>query len=316
MNLPNQPDPAYASMMGWMQRWTDLENQLALLLLQPFDTPRCLAQIEQTQGLMGQMLALDEDGSLYWLFQLAATSTDTYSASHSMVCAALCRLVGTHMGLDAATLKSLDSAALTMNIAMTGLQNQLANQLEAPTANQRFEIDNHPARGAQWLRELGVKDALWLELVEQHHDISSPAHVATRLLMAVDRYAAMISPRETRPGKRVVDSGRHVLVNASKTTIDEVGHALLQTIGICPPGTFVRLDDGRVAVVLRRTDRPGQPWVGTVLDSLGLPLTEPELINTAAEGCGIEAALVTRTVKVVLDHPRLLQLSRMAVARP
>ena len=69
------------------------------------------------------------------------------------------------------------------------------------------------------------------------------------------------------------------------------------------------------AVVLRRTGKPGEPWVASVLDEHNHPLVEPELLNTANEDCSVEAALVTSTVRVRLNHARLLQLSRMAVGR-
>jgi len=314
MNFSSQPDPAYASMHDWMQQWSDLDTRLSAMLLAPQQQPGFPDQIQALHQRMDALLALDPDSALYWLFQLAASSTVGYSASHAMVCAALSELLATELGLTTPQRHSLGLAALTMNIAMTRLQDELAAQMVQPTAEQRALIDTHPARGAQWLRELGVQDKLWLHIVEQHHEQGNATDLPTRILMATDRYAALISPRETRPGRCVTDAGRHAVVTQGQV-IDDVGHTLLKTVGICPPGTFVRLLDGRVAVVLRRSGRPGEPWVASVLEGDNHPVVEPELIDTGAEGCGIEAALVTQTVRVRLNHPRLLQLSRMAAAR-
>jgi hypothetical protein len=313
MNFSNQPDPAYASMHDWMQQWTDIETRLSALLLAPSQHANFTETLQALQQRMDALLTLDADSALYWLFQLASGSTVCYSASHAMVCASLCRLLAPELGLDTSKQHSLALAALTMNIAMTKLQDDLAAQSARPTEEQRALIDTHPARGAQWLRELGVQDALWLHVVEQHHEPGA-TDLPTRILMATDRYAAIISPRETRPGRCMTDAGRHAVISHGQG-VDEVGHALLRTVGICPPGTFVRLLDGRVAVVLRRSSHPGEPWVASVLDGDNHPVVEPELIDTGAEGCGIEAALVTQTVRVRLNHPRLLQLSRMAAAR-
>lgn len=313
MNFSAQPDPAYASMPDWMHQWSDLETRLHVLLLAPHQQPEFTEQLRALHQRMLQLLALDADSSLYWLFQLAASSTVAYSASHAMVCAALCHLVAGELKLNATQQDSLALAALSMNIAMTRLQDDLAAQTVPPSSEQRELIETHAARSAQWLREMGVSDPDWLHVVEQHHDTSSDTGLPTRILMAADRYAALISPRQTRPGKCITDSARHVIVR-SGNSLDEVGHALLTTVGICPPGTFVRLNDGTVAVVLRRSGRPGEPWVASVLDAKQHPLAEPALINTAEDGQGIEAALITQTVRVRLNHPRLLQLSRMAVA--
>lgn len=309
----SQPDPAYGSMQDWMQQWSDLESRLSVLLLKPRAQPDFAGQLHAIQREMLDLMRIDADSALYWLFQLAASSTVGYSTTHSMTCAALSELAAAELRLGDDERRSLGLAALSMNLAMTQLQDQLALQATPPSDLQREAVETHAARGAQWLRELGVHDTLWLQTVEQHHDASCTA-MPTRVLMAADRYAALISPRESRPGRCVTDSGRHVAVQ-SGGRLDEVGHAFLRSVGICPPGTFVRLGDGRVAVVLRRSDRPGEPWVASVLDAEGLPVSEPELIDTGHEGCGIEAALVSATVRVRLNHPRLLQLSRMALAQ-
>lgn len=308
-----RPDPAYAHMQDWMQQWSDLETRLSVLLLKPRAVADFPGQLQALQRAQQELMRLDADSALYWLFQLAASSTVGYSASHSMACAALCEVVGTELALPDAQRQSLVLAALSMNLAMTQLQDELALQASPPSDAQREAVDTHAARGAQWLRELGVHDPLWLHTVEQHHD-NACTDLPVRVLMAADRYAALISPRESRPGRCVTDSGRHVAVQ-SEGRLDDVGHAFLRSVGICPPGTFVRLGDGQVAVVLRRSGRPGEPWVATVLDSDGLPVAEPELVDTGHEGCGIEAALVTATVRVRLNHPRLLQLSRMALVQ-
>ncbi|TDQ43976.1 HD-GYP domain-containing protein [Tepidicella xavieri] len=315
MSFAAQPDPAYAAMRDWMERWSDLEARLAALLLAPQEAGHFPARLQDIHHQADTLLALDADATLYWLFQLAASSPVGYSASHAMVCWALCRLVGQTLGHTEQEQTSLACAALTMNIAMTRLQDELANQTAPPTAEQRAAIDTHAARGAQWLRELGVRDAAWLQIVEQHHLTEAELPAPVRLLQAADRYAAMISPRETRPGRCVTDSSRHALIHQGHG-VDDVGHALVRTVGICPPGSFVRLQDDRIAVVLRRSGRPAEPWVATVLDARGIPVAEPTLVDTGRDGDGIAAALVTQTVRVRLNHPRLLQLSRMALAQP
>jgi len=315
MNFSTQPDPAYAAMRHWPQQWSDLETQLAALLLAPPTAPEFLQRLLNIHRQGQELLHLDADSTLYWLFQLAASSTVTYSASHAMVCWALCQLVAQDLNLPPHESESLALAALSMNLSMTRLQDTLAEQTTPPTPEQRAHIDTHAARSAQWLRELGVLDPLWLSTVEQHHETHSGLSLVTRILQGMDRYAALLSPRESRPGRCVTDSGRHLVMRPGQGGLDEIGHALLRTVGICPPGTFVRLADGRVAVVLRRSGRPGEPWVASVLNAEGTPEIEPCLVDTGQDGHGIEAALLTRTVRVRLNHTKLLQLSRMALAQ-
>lgn len=307
-----QPDPAYGAMRDWIERWSDIETQLSRLLLAPHEAPAFVHQINGIDSQAQELLALDEDATLYWLFQLASSSTMGYSTSHALVCWALCRLVSRAMDCPPVEQQALAMAALTMNIGMTRLQDELAEQATPPTPAQLQIIDDHPQTGMELLAERGVHNALWLEIVAQHHDPAAMKRV-TQLLQVVDRYCAMISPRETRPGQCVTDSGRHALLKQGAGP-DDLGHLLVRTVGVCPPGTFVRLEDERIAIVLRRSSRPGEPWVATILDGRGFPVVEPTLIDTGHDGEGVAAALVTRTVRARLNHPRLLQLSRMALA--
>jgi len=312
MAFSAQPDPAYGAMRDWIERWSDIETQLARLLLAPNDTPDFVHRLNALEAQALELLQLDEDATMYWLFQLASSSTMGYSASHALVCWSLCRLVSRAMDVPTVEQQALAMAALTMNIGMTRLQDELAEQSTPPTPAQLETIDDHPRAGVEGLARLGVQNALWLEIVAEHHDPAALKRV-TQLLQVVDRYCAMISPRETRPGQCITDSGRHALLKQGAGP-DDLGHLLVRTVGICPPGTFVRLEDERVAIVLRRSGRPGEPWVATILDNRGFPVVEPALIDTSHDGEGIAAALVTRTVRARLNHPRLLQLSRMALA--
>jgi hypothetical protein len=296
--------------MDWMSHGGDLETRLSVLLLSPRQQPNWLADLRQVQSELGSLLQADADGALYALLQIAATTTVGYSTSHALVCASLCHLVAPVLGLQRVQQDSLTMAALTMNIAMTRLQDDLALQAEPPSPEQRQAVDGHAEAGADMLRALGVQDPFWLHTVEHHHNAQGP-DLVTRVLMATDRYAALLSPRETRPGRCVTDSARSVIAY-KRDALDEVGHALVSTVGICPPGTFVRLEDGRTAIVLRRSRQPGTPWVAPVLDADNHPVPNPDLINTADDGVGIEAALVPKSVRVRLNQTRLVQLSKQA----
>ena len=48
------------------------------------------------------------------------------------------------------------------------------------------------------------------------------------------------------------------------------------------------------------------------LDAAGHPIPDPVLVRADAEPFQIEAALVTRSVRVRLNHARLLQMAALA----
>ena len=71
--------------------------------------------------------------------------------------------------LAEARVLTLGRAALSMNVAMTELQDQLVQQAQPLTAAQIAAVESHAHRSEALLRQLGVADALWLEAVRNHH---------------------------------------------------------------------------------------------------------------------------------------------------
>ncbi len=304
--------------------WSDLESGLGIILGSPGSIQEFEQRVWQYDRWMKDLLKRDTDVGLYLLFQLATNSPVGYSASHALVSAVLCHLIAVEMKLPPNERDSLVHAALTMNIAMTALQDQLAGQLEKPSSQQQEAIRAHCAAGALILANLGVIDKLWLDTIALHHDENSGKDELSkltaeqrlaRILRVVDRYAAMISPRKSREGRSATDSARSIIGNATAQQ-DEVGHALVRAVGLCPPGTYVRLDNQEVAVVMRRSSLPNRPFVAIVINEAGSLMDPPRLHRTAGGNPGIKSALAASAVRDRLNHYLILQLGAYAAQHP
>lgn len=312
-------DEQYEDLRGL---WSELEAALALLLSAPLQVQNFVARVQQLNDWLQELVAQDSDAALYLMFQLAADSAAGYSASHALVAATLCQVIAPELGLPAHERRALVCAAFTMNLAMTQLQDQLALQREPPTAVQRAQIARHPLESQALLVRLFVDDPLWLETVAAHHpqaraaaplaQLAPPQRLA-RILASIDRYAAMLSPRKSRNARSATDSVR-VIVGSEPAWADEVGYALVRSVGLCPPGTLVRLDNGDTAVVLRRSSQPLQPLVARVLDASGQPFRTPALHDSTRGGPRIQAALA-RSALAQRITPRTLVLLGVYVGR-
>jgi hypothetical protein len=97
---------------------------------------------------------------------------------------------------------------------------------------------------------------------------------------------------------------------------DEVGHALVRAVGLCPPGTYVRLEDSTLAVVMRRSAKPNLPFVAIVTNPAGEVLPQPLLHRTADSRPAIQAALAAALVRLRLNHHLILQLGAYAAQQP
>ncbi len=323
---PSKPTPSFTSSSVSVQSeneyedllglWSDLEAGLGIILASPGSIQEFDKRVLQYDRWMQALLKHDADVGLYLLFQLATNSSVGYSASHALVCAVLCHLIAVELQISPEERNSLVHAALTMNIAMTTVQDELAGQTEKTTPKQVEVIQSHAFKGGLMLANLKVVDELWLDIISIHHDdktekgslrLIPPADRLARILRTIDRYAAMISPRKSRSGRSTAESVRSIISGAADKS-DDVGHSLIRAVGLYPPGSFVRMDTGEIAVVMRRSTNANLPHVAVVMDTRGNPQRQPRLLITPANDTKIEAALAASAVHLRLNHHLILQL--------
>ncbi|CAG1017150.1 Cyclic di-GMP phosphodiesterase [Burkholderiaceae bacterium] len=256
----------------------------------------------------------DADAALLMLIHSTTSELHQYSVTHALLVMGVCELAARHLAWPAEWRPSLRRAALTMNLAMTSLQDQLALQDGPVTPPQRTMIDGHALRAAQRMRELGVADRLWLEAVEHHH--SSPAGPLAdlppmlqlaRLIQRADIFAARLSPRKARQAMAATAAAKAAYVDENQQA-DEAGAAIIKALGIYPPGSYVRLANTEIGIVLRRGRRANEPVVASIVGKSGTPLGEPAMRDIRQKACEITGGVAPHDVKLRLNLERLLQL--------
>jgi hypothetical protein len=121
----------------------------------------------------------------------------------------------------------------------------------------------------------------------------------------------MISPRHSRAGRSALESIKSIL-GMSTTDNDPIGQSLVRTVGLYPPGTYVALDSAELAVVVRRSPRPNQPFVVLISKPDGELLPAPRLQDPAASGIQIRAAVAASQVHLHINHAHILRLGAYA----
>lgn len=299
----------------------DLHRFAALLLA---DAPGDPLWVDRLRALAQRIDALrlkSPDSLFYLLIHGTARTLDHYSSHHALVCTAVVAECAMHLGWPEPEQRSLALAALSMNLSITALQDELVYRERTPTLDQRMTIDRHAARSAEMLTALGVNDALWLDVVAQHHappaatdeppaplgSLDAAARLA-RLLQRIDVFTARMSPRKARKGLPAIQAMREACLG-SQGTADDIGVALTRALGIYPPGSFVQLVNGETAVVLRRGSRASQPLVASVLRADRQPLATPMLRRTAEAGEQVKGPARGDEHRLRLDHVQLLTLA-------
>lgn len=295
--------------------WTNLEMRGRALLQDPAPAD-FLPRLLRLQAEVLELIDADADLALLTLVQASTSDAHHYSVTHGLLVAVLCELAARQLpGFTAERRHSLRCAAITMNMAMTSLQDQLALQEEPPSAQQRELIQNHAQRAAACLAAAGVTDALWLQAVEQHHTTSAgplsaqpPGWQMARLLQRADIFSARLSMRRARPALAASAAVKAAYLDEQQQA-DEAGKAIIQATGIYPPGSYVRLGSGEVAVVLRRGAHAKTPKVASLVSKSGSALVEPVLRDTRVPPNDVTGGVAPHEVKVRLYMEKLLRLA-------
>jgi len=296
------------------EAWADLHATLSTLVHQGREATQFLDRLVRVQASSAQLWQQQPDNSLLVLVQYLFDTHLSYSTTHALLCAGLCQLVADADGMTPQAQQRLGLAALTMNLGMTRVHDELARQATALTAAQRRLIREHPLRSAGTLRALGVTDPHWLRLVEQHHERSDGTGYPTgdrvdgaehRLLQLADTYVACVSPRESRGSLPSQDLARQLYLGFGRTP-DRWGALFVKCIGFFPPGSYVRLSNGECGLVVRRGLKANAPKVMSLTGRQGMPLGEPVLRDTSDPAWAVQASLPPGEVKVVVNVARLI----------
>lgn len=299
--------------------WLDLQEVLRGILYQGGLSINPLPRLKGIQDKLLTLLQQDADASLFELFQALTDSSLGYCATHALLCAVVCELTSVKLGLPGLQRQPLMAAALTMNIGMAREQDSMARQSKPINDWQRTLVAEHPARSAQILREFGVDDVHHLDTVRWHHtpdsEEASPTNQTSRsLLHLADVFVARTAARRTRSAQSPVMAVKNMVFGAGGGDLG-MGSAMAQAVGFYPPGSYVKLVNGEIAVSVQRGERANTPWVISIVGSDAMPLVKYQCKSTAEARDAISAPVNFANVKVVVNAEKV-QRARERIPTP
>lgn len=241
-------------------------------------------QILQLARDIQAMCQLDADAVL-GAIHLGNTS-GSYSISHALNRAAVCELLAMRRGIPERNRRQLIAAALTCDLSMRQLQDELTCQEEPLRPEQQQAITEHPHETVKLLAALGAIDPSWTNAVAQHHEFPDgngyPAGLSgtvispwARILRLADTYTAMLSPRAYRKAMLSKAVLRQLFVRRGGEFDEDLAVFFMKELGIFPPGLFVKLQSGELAIVIRRSPNPRAPLVKVIIGPRGATLEQP-----------------------------------------
>lgn len=295
--------------------WPDLEARLRVLL---GDTrvPRWQERLDELADAVLARLDRQVDMTMLRYIHMAGSRPEDYSTHHPLLVMVLCALAGPRLpGWDPAWRRPLTRAALSMNVGMVSLQNDLIRQSRPPTDTQRAQIEAHSKRGVELVQAAGVDDPLWIGALRHHHDAPNgplerlePAMRLARLIQRADRYAARLSARRNRVALSAKAAAQAAFFDEGGHP-DEAGQALLAETGLHPPGAWVKLECGETALVMKRQSNPRAPLtVVSLINRDGMPLAVPALRRTSVPKYLVVAGVPSGEIKL---QPNLEALQKL-----
>ncbi|KWT84127.1 HD domain-containing phosphohydrolase [Candidatus Magnetominusculus xianensis] len=239
-----------------------------------------------------------------------------YTIRHPIQTAIVCEVIGRGMNTTQDDRKQILAAALTMNISALALHERLQSQKEPLSRAQRLAIFDHPLADFRTLQRLGVADEVWLTSVLQHHEaidgsgypqgITGDAiSVPAQLVSLSDIYTAMVSSRSYRLPMPANEAMKKIFLTGSHKVNESLAALFIKQLGIYPPGTVVRLQNGEIGVVTYRGKALNIPAVQSVIRANGVPYTFPQSRDTSAVEHKVIETLPQTQIDVGINNQQL-----------
>jgi len=198
------------------------------------------------------------------LISLARLKTaDEYTYMHSVAVCALMIALARQLNLAEEMVRDAGFAGLLHDIGKVGIPMKVLNKPGKLTDGEFAIVKSHPEVGAKILIESYQVSPMVLDVCLHHHekmDGTGYPHglkgdtisLYAKMGAVCDVYDAITSNRPYKKGWAPADSIRK-MAEWSKGHFDEaVFQAFVKTVGIYPTGSLVRLESGRLAVVVEQ----------------------------------------------------------------
>ncbi|MFZ6749722.1 HD-GYP domain-containing protein [Undibacterium sp. Ren11W] len=242
-------------------------------------------------------------GALIGLARLK--TADDYTYMHSVAVCALMIALSRQLGLDDEQTREAGLAGLLHDIGKMAVDSSILNKPGKLTDAEFVSVKEHPAAGHKMLLAAEGVSAISLDVCLHHHEkmdgsgypeglAGDQISLYAKMGAVCDVYDAITSNRPYKAGWCPAES-LSKMSEWSKGHFDEkVFQAFVMSIGIYPVGTLVRLQSGRLGVVVEQQIGKSLmlPKIRVFFSSKSLAYITPELLDLA--GPGLQDRIVAR----------------------
>jgi HD-GYP domain-containing protein (c-di-GMP phosphodiesterase class II) len=221
------------------------------------------------------------------------THHDEYTYAHSVNVTLVAVTMGHFLEMDRRALADLGVAALLHDVGKSAISLKIENPLEAFTPEEKRLAETHPLEGLKRLARsttLNPTTVRCMRVALEHHlgpggegypNLGDDWHTSmlSRIVSVADCYVSLQMHRSLRGTFVTPFEALGMMLGPLKNRFHPAMlWALVQTVGLYPPGQLVELDDGVIAVVLAPDAKdPARPCVRPLVAADGRRLAPGEM---------------------------------------
>ncbi len=223
----------------------------------------------------------------------AIKDKDEYTFLHSVSVCTLMVTFAQSMGLDRDLIRLAGMGGLLHDTGKMKVPNNILNKPGRLTEAEFAIMRTHPEEGWKILKDIDGMEAIPLDITLHHHErmdgtgypyklpgseISQMAQMAA----VVDVYDAITSDRCYHVGMPATEGLRKLWEWSKFHFNPELVQAFMRTVGIYPVGTLVRLESGRLGVVLEQNEGSLlQPKLKVIFSTKSNTYITPAIVDLA-----------------------------------
>jgi putative nucleotidyltransferase with HDIG domain len=281
-----------------LQYAAGLVNKSKAAVLSMFNEARMgqLSDVAQALPLVDDIAASVMRNSNALISLTRLKQADDYTYMHSVAVCAMMLALARQLGLSDEDTRACGLAGLLHDIGKMALPMDILNKPGKLTDAEFDIVKGHPGSGHSILTEVSDVPEIALEVCLHHHEkfdgrgyphglAGQEISLHARMGAVCDVYDAITSDRPYKDGWTPSESLKRMEEWTLNGHFDpQVFAAFVKCIGIYPIGTLLRLESGRLGVVLDNSKSLLQPVVRVFFSTTSMTHILPGTIDLAAPG--------------------------------
>jgi HD-GYP domain-containing protein (c-di-GMP phosphodiesterase class II) len=222
---------------------------------------------------------------------------DNYTFQHSVSVCALLVSFGRSLGLERSILKELGVGGLLHDVGKAKVPDAILNKPAKLTDAEFTRMKSHVVQSTLILQSTPGISRIALDVAGQHHERFDGSGYPNQLRgdaitlygrmgAIVDVYDAITSDRVYHKGMPPTAALGRLLEWSSYHFDPALVKAFVKNLGIYPTGSLVRMESGRLGVVLEQnSENMMKPRVNVIYHAEYQRYLQPEIVDLARQGC-------------------------------